>query len=56
MAHWSPGILTKYGSLLRQPFGCVHWAGTETATISYGAIDGAVRSGERAAEEILAAV
>jgi monoamine oxidase len=56
MAHWSPGILTKYGSLLRQPFGRVHWAGTETATISYGAIDGAVRSGERAAQEILAAV
>src|SRR5262245_9152317 len=56
MAHWSPGILTRYGSLLRQPFGRVHWAGTETATISYGAIDGAVRSGERAAGEILAAV
>jgi monoamine oxidase len=56
MAHWSPGILTKYGSLLRQPFGRVHWAGTETATISYGAIDGAVRSGERAAAEILAVV
>jgi monoamine oxidase len=54
MAHWSPGILTKYGSLLRQPFGRVHWAGTETATMSYGSIDGAVRSGERAAEEILA--
>jgi hypothetical protein len=42
MAHWSPGILTKYGSLLRRPFGRVHWAGTETATISYGAIDAAV--------------
>ncbi len=55
MAHWSPGILTRYGSLLRRPFGQVHWAGTETATISYGAIDGAVRSGERAAGEILAA-
>jgi monoamine oxidase len=55
MAHWSPGILTQYGALLRQPFGRVHWAGTETATISYGAIDGAVRSGERAAAEVLAA-
>ncbi len=55
MAHWSPGILTQYGALLRRPFGRVHWAGTETATISYGAIDGAVRSGERAAGEILAA-
>jgi monoamine oxidase len=55
MAHWSPGILTRYGTLLRQPFGRVHWAGTETATISYGAIDGAVRSGERAVAEVLAA-
>jgi len=54
MAHWSPGILTKYGALLRQPFGRLHWAGTETATISYGTLDGAVRSGERAANEILA--
>ena len=54
MAHWSPGILTRYGSLLREPFIRVHWAGTETATISYGAIDGAIRSGERAAGEILA--
>jgi monoamine oxidase len=53
MAHWSQGILTRYGPLLRAPFGRVHWAGTETATISYGAIDGAVRSGERAASEIL---
>lgn len=54
MAHWSQGILSKYGALLRQPFGRVHWAGTETATTSYGAIDGAIRSGERAASEILA--
>lgn len=55
MAHWAPGILTKYGPLLRQPFGRVHWAGTETATISWGAMDGAVQSGERAASEILGA-
>jgi monoamine oxidase len=53
MAHWSPGILTRYGSLLRAPCGRIHWAGTETATTSYGAIDGAIRSGERAASEIL---
>jgi monoamine oxidase len=55
MAHFTPGTLTRYGPLLRAPFGRVHWAGTETATISHGAIDGAVRSGERAAAEILAA-
>jgi monoamine oxidase len=53
MAHLPPGLLTRYGPLLRQPFGRVHWAGTETSTTSHGAIDGAVRSGERAAAEIL---
>jgi monoamine oxidase len=53
MAHLPPGILTRFGPLVRQPFGRVHWAGTETATTSHGAIDGAVRSGERAAAEIL---
>jgi monoamine oxidase len=54
MAHFPPGILTGYGHLLRQPFGLVHWAGTETSTKSHGAIDGAVLSGERTATEILA--
>jgi len=54
MAHFTPGTLTRYGHLLREPFGRVHWAGTETATVSHGSIDGAVRSGERAAAEILA--
>jgi len=53
MAHLPPGVLTRHGHLLREPFGRVHWAGTETATTSHGAIDGAVRSGERAAAEIL---
>ncbi len=53
MAHLPPGALTRYGRLLREPFGRVHWAGTETSTTSHGAIDGAVRSGERAAAEIL---
>ena len=52
MAHFPPGLLTRYGPLLREPFGRVHWAGTETSTTSHGAIDGAVRSGERAAAEI----
>ncbi|TML93231.1 MAG: FAD-dependent oxidoreductase [Actinobacteria bacterium] len=52
-AHLPPGILTRFGPLVREPFGRVHWAGTETSTTSHGAIDGAVRSGERAAAEIL---
>jgi monoamine oxidase len=53
MGHLRPGILTRYGRLLREPWGRVHWAGTETSTTSHGSIDGAVRSGERAAAEIL---
>jgi monoamine oxidase len=52
-AYLPPGALTRHGSVVREPFGLVHWAGTETATVSHGAIDGAVRSGERAALEIL---
>jgi len=52
-AHLGPGFLSRYGHLLREPFARVHWAGTETATRFHGAMDGAVRSGERAAAEIL---
>jgi monoamine oxidase len=54
MAHLAPGVLTQYGYTLRVPSGRVHWAGTETSTVSHGTIDGAIRSGERAADEILA--
>jgi monoamine oxidase len=32
----------------------VHWAGTETSPYWNGYMDGAVRSGERAAGEVLA--
>jgi monoamine oxidase len=53
MAHFPPGVLTRYGHLLREPMGLVHWAGTETSVVSHGAMDGAARSGERAAAEIL---
>ena len=53
MAHWPAGVITQYGRLLREPMGHIHWAGTETAGQSHGALDGAVRSGERVAEELL---
>jgi monoamine oxidase len=39
---------------VRDPVGPLHWAGTETATEWPSFIDGAVRSGERAAAAILA--
>jgi len=50
---FSPGALVPYGEALRRPAGRVHWAGAETATVWCGYMDGAVRSGERAAEEVL---
>jgi monoamine oxidase len=53
MAHLTPGTLTRYGHLLQEPMGRVHWAGTETSGVSHGAVDGAIRSGERAAAEVL---
>lgn len=49
-----PGVLTEYGPAIRQPVGRVHWAGTETATVWTGYMDGAVQSGQRAASEVLA--
>ena len=55
MAHMPPGVLTQFGRALRAPVGRIHWAGTETATVSHGTIDGAIRSGERAAGEVLTA-
>lgn len=60
---WSGGCYVGYAppmalsdSLadLRTPYGRIHWAGTETATIWNGYMDGAIESGERAAEEIIA--
>ncbi len=48
-----PGTLSAYGPALRPPFGAVHWAGTETSTYWNGYMDGAVRSGERAALEVM---
>ena len=54
-AYMPPGALSKYGASLRAPHGRVHWAGTETATVWSGYVEGALRSGRRAASEVLAA-
>ena len=51
-----PGSWTQFGPLLRTPVGPLHWAGTETADEWTGFLDGAVRSGQRAAAEVAAAL
>ena len=56
VAGMGPGVLTAVGPALRRPVGVVHWAGTETAEAWSGYIDGAISSGIRAADEVLAAL
>lgn len=53
VAIYPPGLLTSYGSAIREPVGRIHWAGTETSTYWNGYMDGAIRSGERAALEVV---
>lgn len=55
VAHAPPGVMTTYGSALREPCGRIHWAGSETATEWAGYLDGALQSGIRAAGEVLRA-
>jgi monoamine oxidase len=47
-----PGSWTTYGPWLRKPIDGIHWAGTETADTWTGFLDGAIRSGRRAAQEV----
>jgi monoamine oxidase len=56
VAYAPPGVLPEYGDTIREPVGPIHWAGTETATFWNGYMEGAVRSGERAASEVLGAL
>lgn len=52
-AHFTPGVWTAYGPALREPIGRVHWAGAECSPVWNGYMEGAVRSGEDVADEIL---
>lgn len=51
-----PGAMTKFGHALRTPHGKVHFIGTETAFEWKGYMDGAIRSGERGAKEVIFAL
>jgi monoamine oxidase len=56
VGHTGRNALRKYGPALKLPFRRVHWAGTEVADYWNGYMDGAVRSGEAAAKEVLKAL
>jgi len=51
---FGPNVWTRYGHALTAPAGPIHWAGTETSPVWCGYMDGAVRSGEKAAAAMLA--
>lgn len=46
------GVTVDFGESLAKPYRRVHWAGAETSPYWNGFMDGAVRSGERAAYEV----
>ncbi|HEX6583882.1 MAG TPA: flavin monoamine oxidase family protein [Thermoleophilaceae bacterium] len=51
--HMPTGAWTNYGPALHPPLGPLHWAGAEYAHVWNGYMDGAVRSGETAAAEVV---
>ncbi|MGV9566384.1 flavin monoamine oxidase family protein [Streptomyces sp. NPDC003480] len=53
-ALFGPGDWIAQGPRLTRPHGRVHWAGTETSTEFFGLMEGAIRSGHRAAAEAAA--
>ncbi|OQR72557.1 amine oxidase-like [Tropilaelaps mercedesae] len=48
-----PGVLTAFKSILLNPDGQIHYAGSDTATEWTGFMSGAIMAGERAAKEII---
>lgn len=52
-SNFGPGGWTRCGPALREPIGNVHWAGTETATVWSGYMEGALQAAERVSAEVL---
>ncbi len=50
-AYRAPGQIAKYGNIVANPHGRLHFAGEHTATLQQG-MEGAMESGERAAFEV----
>jgi monoamine oxidase len=53
-AHFTPGAWGDFGSAITEPVGLVHWAGAECSPVWNGYMEGAVRSGEQTAHDVLA--
>jgi putrescine oxidase len=53
---FGPGGLTRFGEDIRLPVGPIHWACTDIAGVGHIHMEGAIRSGRRAAEAVAQAV
>ena len=53
---FGPGGLTRFGEDIRRPVGPIHWACTDIAGVGHIHMEGAMRSGQRAAKACLEAV
>ena len=51
-----PNVMSEVGKALRAPFDAIHFVGTETSFEWKGYMEGAVRSGERGAAEVVGAL
>ena len=51
-----PGVLSSLDDATVEPVGTLHFAGADTSPLWPGYMDGAIRSGERAAREVLASL
>jgi monoamine oxidase len=51
-----PGVLTSLFDATVEPVGPLHFAGADTSPLWPGYMDGAIRSGERAADEVLSSL
>jgi len=47
------GDWLRLGPTLTEPYGRIHWAGTETSLEFFGLMEGAIRSGRRVATEVI---
>jgi monoamine oxidase len=52
-ALFGPDDWLRLGQTLTEPHGRVHWAGTETSLEFFGLMEGAIRSGQRVATELI---
>ncbi len=52
-AYWPPGVLGRTGRAFRRSIDRLHFAGADTAKRQNGRLDGAIESGERAADEVI---